>query len=207
MNLSAFLTTWRGTQLENRISRLVILALAAAVFVLTLMLGRVERTVVLVPPEITGPVEIARDSASREAQEAWALYVAELLGNVTPQTGEFLIQVLEPLLAASLRRDVMEVLSDQVEEIRRERVSMRFEPREIAYEEASQTVYVSGFHTTEGPGGMPIKAERTYEVRVSYRNYRPLVTHLDVYPGAPRTPAEKSVDAELQRHRDAAKPR
>jgi conjugal transfer pilus assembly protein TraE len=28
---------------------------------------------------------------------------------------------------------------------------------------------------------------RTYELRVEFRNYRPLITHLEVYRGDPRT--------------------
>lgn len=191
MKLSEFLNTWRGVSLENRISRLALAILSAAVLLQAWQIGRVERTVVLIPPQLSGPVDLSRNSASREAREAWALYVAQLLGNVTPATGEFMMQTLEPLLAGNLRRMLLDLIADQLEDIRREDVSMRFEPREVAYEENTQTVYISGTHTTEGPGAAPVKAQRTYEVRVDYSNYRPLVTHLDVYPGAPQRPSQK----------------
>jgi conjugal transfer pilus assembly protein TraE len=193
LNLQEFLRTWRGTTLENRISRIVLVLLATAVLLLTMQVNRIERTVVLVPPALSGPVDLARNSASREAQEAWALYVAELLGNVTPSTGDFLMQTLEPLLANNLRRQVMEVIADQLEEIRRERVSMRFEPREVSYDEATRTVRVTGEHITEGPGAKPVRQLRTFELRVDYDNYRPLVTHLDAYNGEKK---KESTDAD-----------
>jgi conjugal transfer pilus assembly protein TraE len=197
MNYRTFLLSWRGTQVENRIARWVIVLLACAVLYQALQVSRIERTVVLVPPEVNEAIEISRTRASREAQESWALYLAQLLGNVTAETAPFLRDILEPLLAGNLRQDVLDLLTDQVEDIRRERLDMRFEPREIAYEASSQHTYVTGKHTTRGPGVVrPHEQIRTYEVRVDYRNYRPLITFLDVYPGEPKLPSAREKEAQ-----------
>jgi conjugal transfer pilus assembly protein TraE len=81
---------------------------------------------------------------------------------------------------------VLEVLAEQVREIQRERVSMRFTVRELLYDPASDTVFVTGIQTTTGPGGKPVARPRTYEVVVGFQNYRPVIRHLDVYPEEPR---------------------
>jgi conjugal transfer pilus assembly protein TraE len=188
MNLGTFLQTWRGTTLENRIGRVAILVLALAVLVLSVLVGQVERTVVLVPPGLEKEVTLARDHASQEAKEAWGLHVAMLLGNVTPESVDVLAGALEALLHPKLAKEILERMRGQVEEIKRERVSMRFLPRLVAFDPATQTVMVSGQHRTEGPGAPPVSSERTYELRVEFTNYRPVITHLDAYSGGPKQP-------------------
>ncbi|MCU0836828.1 MAG: type IV conjugative transfer system protein TraE [Chromatiaceae bacterium] len=186
MTLADFLATWRGLTLENRLHRLAVLGLIGTNLLTAVALLRAERTVVLVPPLLEGQVSVARAAASQEVKEAWALFVAELLGNVSPAGAEFLEKALDPLLAPSLRRSVLEVLAEQVREIQRERVSMRFTVRELLYDPASDTVFVTGIQTTTGPGGKPVARPRTYEVVVGFQNYRPVIRHLDVYPEEPR---------------------
>lgn len=197
MILSRFLESWRGTQLENRISRVVIILLAAAIMYQALQISRIERTVVLVPPEINESVEISRVSASQGAQESWGLHVAQLLGNVTPETAQHLSKLLAPILSGKIRDDVLGVLNDQVQEIVREQLQMRFEPQEISYETTSRHVYITGKHVTTGPGvDRPHEQFRTYEMRVDYRHYRPMITFLDVYPGEPKLPSARKNEAQ-----------
>jgi len=89
VTLSDFLSTWRGLTLENRLHRLAVLGLIGTNLVIAVALLRAERTVVLVPPVLEGQVSVARANASQEVKEAWALFVAELLGNVSPAGAEF----------------------------------------------------------------------------------------------------------------------
>jgi len=186
VTLADFLATWRGLTLENRLHRLAVLGLIGTNLVTAAALLRAERTVVLVPPLLEGPVSVARASASQEVKEAWALFVAELLGNVSPAGAEFLEQALDPLLAPALRRPVLEVMGEQVREIQRERVSMTFQPRAISYDADRDRVFVTGIQTTSGPGSRPEARARTYEMTVGFANYRPVIRHLDVYPDEPR---------------------
>jgi conjugal transfer pilus assembly protein TraE len=186
MTLGKFLQTWHGITLENRVGRLAILVLAVAVLVLAGMVGQVERTVVLVPPGLEKEVTLARDHASQEAKEAWGLHVAMLLGNVTPESVDVLAGALEKVLHPKLAKEILEGMRGQVEEIKRERVSMRFLPRVVSFDPATKTVFVTGTHRTEGPGAPPVQAQRTYELRIAFRHYRPLITHLDAYAGDTR---------------------
>jgi len=186
VTLADFLATWRGLTLENRLHRLAVLGLIGTNLISAVALLRADHTVVLVPPVLEGQVSVARDSASQEVKEAWALLIAELLGNVSPSSAEFIQKAVDPLLAPALRRPVLEVMAAQVREIQRERVSMSFNVRAIAYDPPTDRVFVTGVQTTSGPGGKPVARTRTYELIVDFAHYRPVIRHLDVYPDEPR---------------------
>jgi conjugal transfer pilus assembly protein TraE len=186
VTLSDFLATWCGLTLENRLHRLAVLGLIGTNLITAVALLRADHTVVLVPPVLEGQVSVARESASQEVKEAWALFVGELLGNVSPSSAEFIQKAVNPLLAPSLRRPVLEVMAEQVREIQRERVSMSFNVRAIAHDPPTDKVFVTGVQTTSGPGGKPVARTRTYELIVGFAHYRPVIRHLDVYPEEPR---------------------
>ena len=186
MDVRTLTRTWRGITAENRFHRLVVATLLVTNLLTLLALARADRTVVLVPPILEGQVNIARDSATREVKEAWAIHVAELFGNVGADSADFIRTALEPLLAPALRREVLTVIGEQVEAIKRERVSMHFSPNALEYEEASDTFFVTGMQVSAGPGAEPVRRQRTFEVRVGFRHYRPVISHLDVYTGGPR---------------------
>jgi conjugal transfer pilus assembly protein TraE len=207
VTLADFLATWRGLTLENRLHRLAMLGLIGTNLITAVALLRADHTVVLVPPVLEGQVSVARESASQEVKEAWALFVAELLGNVSPSSAEFIQKAVDPLLAPSLRRPVLEVMAEQVREIRREHVSMSFNVRAIAYDPPTDKVFVTGVQTTSGPGGKPVARTRTYELIVGFAHYRPVICHLDVYPEDPRVgertnplPPEPADPATGERH-------
>jgi len=114
-----------------------------------------------------------------------ALFVAELLGNVSPTSAEFIQTAVDPLLAPALRRPVLEVMAEQVREIQRERVSMSFSVRAIAYDPPSDRVFVTGVQTTS----VPAASQCPHPHLRAGRRLRPLPTvirHLDVYADEPR---------------------
>jgi hypothetical protein len=111
VTLADFLATWRGLTLENRLHRLAVLGLIETNLITAVALLRADHTVVLVPPVLEGQVSVARESASREVKEAWALYIAELLGKLSPSSAELIQKAVDPLLAPSLRRPVLEVMT------------------------------------------------------------------------------------------------
>ena len=90
MKLCQFLESWRIVQAENRLHRIVLLGLIVTNGLSALAALRTERAVVLVPPSLDKEVEITRNTASSELKESWGLYLAELLGNVTPTNADFI---------------------------------------------------------------------------------------------------------------------
>lgn len=190
MNLKTFLTTWRGTRLENQYQRWAIAGLVFSNIVVGLAaFGRGE-TVVVIPPDLAGKIAISRSDGDRDYQQAWAFFLAQLLGNVTPGNADVVKKAVEPLLAPAIYRETVRVLTEQVESIKRDRVSLRFEPREIKFEQATGKAFVEGFSVVSGAAGKEERNPRTYEFMIKVRNYRPVIEHIDNYVGPARTMTE-----------------
>jgi len=187
VKLQRFLESWRGVQWENRVWRIVALGLIMTNLITAGTLALTERTVVLVPPVLDAEAAIGRTRASAELKTGWGLYLAQLLGNVTPANAEFLKTAVAPILDASIYREVMAAIGVQVNELKLDRVALSYEPKEIAYEAQTDKVFVTGTQTSAGPVGQPQKRVRTYEFRFVVRNYRPYLVHIDAYPGTPVT--------------------
>lgn len=187
MKLGAFLESWRIVQAENRLHRVLLVGLVVTNAVSALAALRTERAVVLVPPSLAGEVEIARNQASSGLKESWGLYLAELLGNVTPANADFIRGALGPLLSAELYRPVMDALAEQINALRLDRVALSFKPRQVFYEKATDSVFVTGELLSQGPNARPDQRTRTYQFRIVIRNYRPRLDAIDVYAEEPRT--------------------
>lgn len=187
MKLRQLLDSWSIVQAENRLHRIVLVGLVITNGISALAALRTERAVVLVPPNLSTEVEITRHTASSEVKEAWGLYLAELLGNVTPATSEFISNAIAPLLSTTIYRSVMDALSEQINAIKMDRVATSFKPRQVTYEQETDKVFVSGELTTQGPNSKAEIRGRTYEFVISTRNYRPRLDYIDVYPDEPRT--------------------
>jgi len=142
---------------------------------------------VLVPPNLSGEVEITRNEASSELKESWGLYLAELLGNVTPATAEFIQSAIGPLLSADIYRSVMDAMSEQINALKMDRIAISFKPRQVFYEKDSDKIFVTGELSSQGPNSKPDVRNRTYEFVLSIRNYRPRLDAIDVYADEPRT--------------------
>ncbi|QSA98089.1 TraE/TraK family type IV conjugative transfer system protein [Methylococcus sp. EFPC2] len=187
MKLTHLLESWRIVQAENRLHRVVLIGLVITNGISALAALRTERAVVLVPPNLTKEVEITRNTASSELKESWGLYLAELLGNVTPATSEFIANALAPLLSTEIYRSVMDAMSEQISAIKMDHIATSFKPRQVNYESETDKVFVTGELTTQGPNSKAETRNRTYEFVLSTRNYRPRLDYIDVYPDEPRT--------------------
>lgn len=191
MNLNNLLETWNGTQSENKFLRLVAGGLTIACMILTVSLVNKDQMVVLVPPNLKEEVQISKNSADAETKKAWGLYVAQLIGNVTPANADFVAEVIEPLLHPRIYKSVRENLAFQIESLKLERVSLTFTPRSVAYEPESDRVYVNGTLLSAGLGDAEERTNRTYEMEIDINSFRPLITFLDVYKGGIRDQRRK----------------
>jgi conjugal transfer pilus assembly protein TraE len=187
MKWKKFFTTWDGVRFENRMQRYVIFGLIASNVIVGLAAFTRGEVVVLTPPELTQPMKVARDRADQSFSESWSLVMAGLLGNVTPGNADNLKRLVTPMLAPSVYQDVVNALSRQVEQIKLDRVTIRFEPREVIFEPRTEKVFVVGNSIVAGPMGRDDRGVRTYELIVKVRAYQPYVTHLETYRGQPRT--------------------
>ncbi|MFO1429681.1 MAG: TraE/TraK family type IV conjugative transfer system protein [Candidatus Competibacteraceae bacterium] len=191
MSVQAFLTTWQGLQAENRWSRLIILVLAVANLIGWLAAVQEDSVVVLVPPELNQPIKVARQQADADFKRTWGLFVATLLGNVTPGNADLIVPGLEPLLAPSIAPKVKLAIAEQLSALRQEEVSLSFSSKAAIYEVSSGKTFITGTLQTTGLSGAPQRSERTYEMEFQVVNYRPQLTFIDAYTGPPRQPNER----------------
>lgn len=144
-------------------------------------------TIVLVPPTLDERVVVSADEASEGYKTAWALYVAQLLGNITPDNSQFVGDQVGEIFSPAAYRTMRDALLDQVQAINEDRITVRFEPQEVIYERESEKIFVYGAFFASGPTGEPDRLGRTFEMRVQMRFGRPWVTHFTAYEEPPRT--------------------
>lgn len=187
MDLKKYIKTWDGMQMLSKWERMVILVLAGLLLISVLALVTKSDRIILKPYTLTQESWIEKKEASRSYKEAWGLFLAELMGNVTPETVDFVKDRLAPLLAPSIFQQTMQALQEQALSIKQDRVTIRFEPRFVTYEPETDKVFVYGYSYERGPTGAERRKDRTYEYRIIISNYAPMITSLNTYRGKPRT--------------------
>jgi len=156
------------------------------------------------PPTLNTQAWVTEDKASQSYKEAWGMYLAAQIGNVTPSTVALIKDWLGPLLSPAIYEEVISALEVQVVQIKNDRVSMRFEPRTVVYEPNSEKVFVYGYSYTTGVHGYEERTERTYEFRIDITQFLPTVDFIDTYADKPRT---KKVLRVIERREEARKER
>jgi hypothetical protein len=120
---------------------------------------------------------------------------AQLLGNVTPGTVDFVKERLTPLLSPSIYQDVIDAIEIQAQQIKNDRVTMRFEPRFVEYEPKSDKVFVYGYSYVKGlllmkivANATPMSSPQDFKLRASaglHRNLCRKATHQDCFGATP----------------------
>ncbi|MEQ1529055.1 MAG: TraE/TraK family type IV conjugative transfer system protein [Methylococcales bacterium] len=187
MNLQRFMGDWNILQAENRFHRFILIGLLVSNLTLAFAVISKERSVVLVPPNLASEVEITRNSASGAFKESWGLYLAELLGNVTPDNSDFISKAISPLLATDIYQTVMAAMAEQIRAIKIDHVTTTFKPKQVFFEDKSNKVFITGDLTAQGPNTRGETRNRTYEFIMTLNNYRPKLEYIDVYPDDPHT--------------------
>ena len=187
MKVSEYLASWHGTNGTNKLLAVAVVAVATVAIVESAYLMERERIVVLVPPALQSETAVGRTAAGEPYHTAWAHLLAQMLGNVTPASAVFIKDRLEPLLDPAIFNAVNEALEKQLDQIRRERVSLSFEPKRIVHEPASGKTFVTGQSVITGLGSEQKRGVRTYELQLEISDYRVLVKNLATYDGEART--------------------
>lgn len=188
MNLKGYLKTWEGTQNENKWGRVFIAGLIVTVLILIGMVANKESVVVIKPFTLHDEAWVTENESSQGYKEAWGFALAQLFGNVTPSNVGFIKERIERLLSPAIYNDVISVLEVQSQQIRNDRVSIRFEPRFVEYEPKSDKVFVYGYSFTKGMSkDSEVRTDRTYEFEIAISNYVPVIDFMDTYEGRPRT--------------------
>ena len=187
MKLMDYLKTWEGALSENRFHRFAMAGLIVVVFVLVVMVSGKSERIVMQPVTLKSDAWVEKSTASREYKESWALYLALLMGNVTPEKGDFIIERLKPLLSNRIYNDTINALERQIEDIKQNRATFRFEANDVKYERATEKIFVTGMSFEKGSAGDEERTQKTFEYKIRVEQYTPKVTWLDTYQGRART--------------------
>jgi conjugal transfer pilus assembly protein TraE len=178
---------WSQAIRDSATKNIVIAALSLIALVAVIGWIQQDKTVVLVPPLMDEKVEVSVRHASIGYKKAWALTVAQLTGNITPANADLVLESLGDLFSPDAYRAIAASLASQVTDIKRDSLTVSFEPRQILYEPSTDKVFVTGAFSSQGVSGQPIKAVRTYEVVVDIRLGRPWISRFSPYEGMPAT--------------------
>lgn len=206
MRMFEFLKTWEGTQAENKWSRIFITALLIIVLLMTWKLFRKETVVTIQPWTLSEEAWVTQADSSQSYKESWGWALSILLGNATPGSVGFIKERIKPLLAPSIYQDVIDTMEIQAQDIRDNRVTIRFEPRFVEYEKSTGKVFVSGHSFARGASfqAKEKRSEKTYEFTLKVSNYLPVLEFMDTYEGRPRT---KKVLEQLERKAESKRRR
>lgn len=188
-----FGNTAAGLKKENATFKVLLYAMVVINGLLTVVALHKESIQTITPPTLVEQAWVDENVASDTYTEAWAMYVALVLGNVTPGTAQMIQKIMDPLLSADIYQDFVNLLQKQVGEIRRDRVTLKFEPRKITREPGKPSLfYVTGRSTMEGPTGKKEREDRTYVVEIRIKRYKPIIEFIETYKGGPRTEVVQS---------------
>lgn len=185
MNVDSTNERFSDLHKNNRVLRLAVVALLLANLVTGYGLATHKEIVTINPPNAMTKATYSADSAGDGALSSWGLYVAELIGNVTPSNADFVANTIGYLAAPSIYKEIMAGISDQTAKIKTDQLTLQFDPAEVKFDATKQAVYVDGWLTTTDSHGSTHREELTYEIYFRVVNYQPRVIGLTSYAGKP----------------------
>ena len=120
---------------------------------------------ILIPPGLSEKSEIAKNKASEGYKKAWGMYTATLIGNVTPENADFVLDSFSGMVTGEIRSIVTEQIAQELDTLKQEKVSSTFEIVRVTYEPESDKVFVTGRNRMTGAGGKSSPTEQTFEVQ------------------------------------------
>ncbi len=187
MIIGDYLKTYYGMKRENLFHRLTLLLLSVTIMILTIFLLRRDTVMVITPYTLSSEAWVSSSEGSQSYKEAWALFFAQELGNITPANVDFVKDRIVNLIAPSIFKSFMDVLNQQAMQIKEDRLVLRFEPGSVEYEPETDKIFVSGRLYTKAFNEKETSQLRTFEFRIRLSSYAPELVWMDVYSDPPHT--------------------
>lgn len=189
MKFNRLSSHWLNLSETNQFLKLACLALVGINGILVIALLLENKTLVLVPPHLNETMEVAQNKASEGYKKSWGLFAASLLGNVSPDNADFVLDALKDMVSNDIQAELNEQIRADLESLKAENVSISFEVGKVAYEPDTDKVFVTGKSWISGAGGKSSSGTRTFEFKVAIKGYTPVITHLAIYADSPHDQA------------------
>ncbi|EOC0012244.1 TraE/TraK family type IV conjugative transfer system protein [Cronobacter turicensis] len=180
-------------QMAGEIStyKAVVLGLIGIVAILSATLMSRSQVVAIVPPNLTQTAWLDENAASAPYMRAWAVYIAQTLGNANPSSVDMVKDAIGPFLDGKIYTETIKRIDDQIDQIKRDRISLYFTPNRVITDPvAPGTFYVEGNQGLEGISGAPVVKQMTFQINVDIKGYRPVITFINTSQGKAVLPSE-----------------
>lgn len=202
MDLKNYLKTYEGAIKENFFDRISLIICLVIIFILLIAVLSKKTLVTITPYTMDQDAWINNKDGSTSYKEAWALFFAQELGNITPDTIDFVSKRIGPLLSPSIYQDFMEIIHTQAEHIKEDRITLRFEARSVVYEPETNKTFVTGNLYTRSVSGKEFHEFRTYEFDIQISNYAPVLMSMNTYNDQPKTLKQLQLEESRRRARE-----
>ncbi|HCE5829284.1 TPA: pilus assembly protein, partial [Pseudomonas aeruginosa] len=91
-----------GMRGENQFLRIAVAGLVLSNLLVSCSALNKDEVVTVIPPTLTETAWVSKTQSSGEYADAWALYIAMMLGNVTPHNASVVKDALGPILDKSI---------------------------------------------------------------------------------------------------------
>lgn len=170
-----WIKNWKSALAENFFLRSVTLLLGISLVVTMLMLSVKSQRILLVPPQITKEFWIERNRVAPEYMEQMGVFVATLIGNLSPTNAEFNVNMLikHYLDPARSNPEVVRELLGQAAYIKKNNMTQTFFPSSISVvDRDNMKVRVEGSNIINIGTGRVSGEKVSYLIRFNTRDYK-----------------------------------
>lgn len=177
-------TTWENSIRANlMLSAACVIMAVITLFAAVTSLTRHDR-IVIVPAGLAGKTSVEWTSADSSYYKSFGLFVATLIGNITPHNVKFVSDALSPYMGSVIYSDIRKRMLSLAEsaQFRDSATATRFVPASVLYEPDTHKVFVQGqmIITT----AISSRAEEmVYEMTLVIKDGMPIVDSISSYEG------------------------
>lgn len=177
-------TTWENSVRANLMlsAACVIMAVITSFSAIT-ALTRHER-IVIVPAGLAGKTAVGWSSADASYYKAFGLFIATLIGNITPHNVKFVADALSPYMSTSVYSNVREQMLTLATSasFKDSASATRFVPASVIYEPDTHKIFVQGQMLLTSALSSN-NTDLVYEMILDIHDGQPMVTAITSYNG------------------------
>lgn len=188
MNLDLFRKNFDNLVSKNRLYAATVVVLLVIVLMQEWTIATQSTRMVIVPPYLDKAAKVGFSSADKDYYESFGLYVAELVGNLTPGSAPYVAKALGKLFGPGSYNIVKgKVLASAAEE-KADGANFSFTAHRTIWQPATSTVFVEGhLHQINSSGVEVENIPYTFEMRVHIEAGQPVLSSFTDYPGPAHT--------------------
>lgn len=183
-----FVGDWSSTKRANLVLLAAVFLMAFGNIFLAGRLATERHSVILVPPNMDQELRIGYNAANPAFYKAWALYAAELTGNLTPDNAAFVAKSLRKIVSPVVYQSLNNAIFAEKDQEAQYHVVTTFQAQSILWQPQTSTAFVTGYlHQVTPDGKYASGSIQTYELDFTVKNDQPVITAFRSYPGTPHT--------------------